>query len=222
MNCRHIDCEQGSPTWYQHRRGIPTASEFGRILTQTTLILSKSADAYAEELIAESISERLPLGVENYTSRSMRFGVETEDEARSYFKLRTGFDARRCGFCVTPDGSMGCSPDGLVCDDLGEIIGGLELKVPEAKNHLRWLRGKSLPDEHRAQVHGGMIVTGLRRWWFMSYCPDLTDRGVEKCLLVSVVPDVYTDALSQAVTDFKVRLRAMAAELGVTLPSLSA
>jgi hypothetical protein len=213
MKAKHIACEQGSPEWFKHRRGIPTASEFGRILTPKRLHLSESADRYIEELIAERLCEQLPEGVENFTSRSMRFGIETEDEARSYFKLRTGFDAVKCGFCVTEDGTIGCSPDALVYDG-DTLIGGLELKCPEAKTHIRWLLGKSLPEEHKPQVHGGMIVTGLDRWWFMSYRPDLKNQNVEKGFILSVKPDVYTDMLIQALGEFNTRLSKMATTLG--------
>lgn len=195
-----IDCDQGSPEWYYARRGIPTASEFKSILTQTSLRLSKSADKYAAQLIGERLSEILPEGVENYTSRAMRWGQETEEEARRYFALQTGLDVRKVGFITTDDGRFGCSPDALVYDKEGELIGGLELKCPEPTAHVEYLIGGVLPDEHRAQVHGGLIVTGLKRWWFMSYAPGLD------ALIRSVVPDAYTFALSQALDEFHPRL----------------
>lgn len=192
----HVPCEQGSPEWYEARKGIPTASEFKSILTQKTLKFSATSEKYAAQLIGEILSPILPENVENYTNRAMNWGRETEEEARRYFTLRTGFEVRTCGFCKTDDGRFGCSPDGLVVDDKGEIVGGCEIKCPQPANHVEYLLGNVLPDEHRAQVHGGLIVTGLPRWWFLSYHPGMDP------LLVSVVPDSYTSALRAALETF--------------------
>ena len=207
---RHYKCEQGSPEWYFARRGIPTASEFKRIMTQTRFELSEGADEYINDLIGETQSERLPESVENYTSRAMRFGQETEAEARIYFE-RNGLEARKCGFILSPDGRYGCSPDALVYAD-GELVGGLELKCPTEKVHTRYLRGGVLPNDHRGQVHGGMIATVLQRWWFMSYCPFM---GKLKSFETSVVPDTYTSSLKKAVDEFCDRYDNAKAALGI-------
>jgi hypothetical protein len=149
-------------------------------------------------LIGEKFSDLLPEGVENYTSRAMQWGRETEEEARRYFE-RNGMEARRCGFCMTDDKRFGCSPDSLVYSD-GVLVGGLELKCPEPTEHVRTLRKGTLPDKHRAQVHGGLIVTGLPRWWFMSYCPGR--KPMKSAFEISIVPDVYTSALRAALDVF--------------------
>jgi hypothetical protein len=63
------------------------------------------------------------------------------------------------------------------------------------------VRKKVLPDDHRAQVHGGMFVSMLPRWWFLSYCPGCPP------LLRSVVPDSYTRMLGEALFEFDKRLQ---------------
>ena len=56
-----FDFAQYSPEWWNVRRGIPTASEFDRILTPATGKPSKSADGYACQLIGERLSTEYPL-----------------------------------------------------------------------------------------------------------------------------------------------------------------
>jgi len=47
------DLEQRTEEWYSVRRGLPTASEFGRIVTPVNGDYSASARKYALELIGE-------------------------------------------------------------------------------------------------------------------------------------------------------------------------
>ena len=187
-----IDCKQGSPEWYQARAGIPTASEFGRLLTPKRMQLSEAgARSYACELIGARLIGGVPEGVEAYGSRAMEYGKLTESEARSFYALDRDCDVSQVGFCLADDGQIGCSPDGLVGDD-----GGLELKCPMIKTHVGYLLNGGLPDEYKAQVHGSLIVTG-RKWWdFLSYAVGAPP------LLVRVEPDDYTDKLREAIRAF--------------------
>lgn len=190
------DCTQGTPEWWMLRRGIPTASEFSRILTPKTMKLSSSADGYIYELIADSYRTAAPIAADKYTSRAMQNGIDLEPEARNWYALECGQDIRQVGFVTTDDGLLGCSPDGLVGD-----AGGLELKCPDLKTHVGYLLAGTLPDEYRAQVHGNLLVTG-REWWdFVSYAQDLPPFRIR------VTTDDYTAALTPALKDFTDRLR---------------
>lgn len=184
------DCNQGSIEWWAARRGIPTASEFHRILTPKTLKLASAHREYAYELIGDR--HRLEECDEGYTSPAMRNGIDMEPEARRWYEMEQRCTVQRVGFITTDDGRFGCSPDALVGED-----GGLEVKCPTHKVHVRWLcEGRQVPDEHKAQVHGNLIVTG-RSWWdFLAYCPGLPP------LLVRTYPDRYTVALKGALDDF--------------------
>ncbi len=186
-------CEQLSPAWFEARKGIPTASQFGRILTPKTMKLSAAADEYICELVAERFCLIPP--AEKTLNAAMRHGVEYEPEARRWFEFDAGVDVQQVGFIATDDGRFGCSPDGLV----GETC-GLELKCPQGKTHVGWLMAGGLPDDHKAQVHGSMIVTGRTSWWFLSYCPGLPP------LKLLVLRDAYTDALAAALEQFSARL----------------
>ncbi|HBA72782.1 MAG TPA: exonuclease [Geobacter sp.] len=157
-----LDMLQGSPEWLQARIGIPTASQFHRILTPKTMKPSASATGYIHELIAEWI---LGTPLDDYTSQFMERGTELEDEAVSWYEMREDITTDLVGFCLRDDRLAGCSPDRLVGEN-----GGLEIKNPSAKVHVGYLLG-SMDEDHRCQVQGALLVTG-REWWdLVSYNP---------------------------------------------------
>lgn len=180
---KQFDFDQYSPAWWTARRGIPTASEMGNIITPAKGEPSASMDAYVCQLIADLSNARYGQQ-EEYVSVAMQRGSELEPSARAWYELERGADVEQVGFCMTEDGRFGASPDGLIGDD-----GAAEFKSPEPHTHVRWLLDGVLPQVHKPQCHGHLIVTG-RSWCdFMSYSPGLPS------LLVRVEPDDYTKKL---------------------------
>jgi len=107
-----------------------------------------------------------------------------EPEAREYYAFEQDVVPQQVGFILNDAGTLGCSPDSLIGKP-----GGLEIKCPDGPTHVKWLRAGVVPDEHKPQVHGSLIITG-REWWdFLSFCP-----GYEP-LLVRVTPDGFTEKL---------------------------
>lgn len=189
-----VDCEQLSLEWWQTRRGVPTASQFNRIITPAKRRYSSQARKYACELVAE-LRDFNPPWLSNqgrpYRSTAMQNGVDTEPEARRWYEVERNTDVTRVGFCLSDDLRFGCSPDGLIGDD-----GGLELKCPLLATQAEYLDAGVVPLEYLPQVHGSLIVTG-RQWWdFMSYAPGLPP------LLIRVVPDDFTEALRTCLDRF--------------------
>ena len=204
MAPRIIDCEQGSPEWYEARLGLPTASEFATIMAKgKDGGTSVTRRTYLLKLAGEILTGR---PMESYSNAHMERGKEQEDEARQAYELMKDIDCQRIGFIV--NGDKGCSPDSLIGED-----GGLEIKT--ALPHIqvdRLLKGE-LPPEHRAQVQGSMWVAE-RKWWdFVSYCPGLP-------LLIVRVPrdDGYIATLSGAVGAFSVELAATVATIRQQAP----
>lgn len=184
-------CVQYSPAWWAVRRGIPTASQFDRVITPRTLKPSAQADAYIAELIADRACQTPPFFTERPMSRDAANGLNMEPEARKWYALAADVEVQQVGFCLSDCGRFGCSPDGLVGTG-----GGLELKCPALKTHVRYLQAGTLPDEYKAQVHGSLLVTG-RDWWdFVSYAPGLPP------LRIRVEPDEFTGKLAAALDDF--------------------
>lgn len=204
-----IECQQGSVAWWEARRGIPTASCFDRILTPKTMQYASGAKTYICELIAELHQLGPVEGSNGYASPAMKNGIDTEPEARRWFEMEQGVDVQRVGFITTDDGRFGCSPDALVGEDAG-----LELKCPTGKIHVAWLLEGRVPDEHRAQVHGCMLVTGRPFWWFLSYCPGLPP------LLVKESASPYTAKLKVMLEKFWTDFQAALALVAGTAPTL--
>lgn len=174
--------EQRSPEWYAARRGVPTASEFANIITPKKGEYAAAADTYINQLIDELMRPDAGLGFTG--NRHTERGEILEDDARELYAFERELVPQQVGFILNDAGTLGCSPDSLIGED-----GGLEIKCPDGPTHVKWVRAGGIPDEHKPQVHGSLIITG-RAWWdFLSYCP-----GYEP-LLVRVTPDGFTEKL---------------------------
>lgn len=202
-----LDIEQGTYSWHLARRGIPTASEFSRIVTPAKWQYAAGASTYICELIAETYNPNYGF-FDEPASMAMVNGIIREPEARRYFEFSTGYEVQQVGFCLSDCERYGASPDGLVGDDAG-----LEIKSPDLKTHVRWSIDGELPKEHAAQVHGCMLVTGRQRWYWMSYCPPLPE------LLIEVKRDEKTEQLGEAVEKFCGEYAAAVAKLGWPEPA---
>ncbi len=161
-----IECEQGSPEWHKIRCGIPTASEFDKIITSKGE-LSKQRENYLFQLAGERI---IKCPTETYQNEIMVRGKEFEEEARKYYELATKSKVHKVGFCLDEKLGVGCSPDGLIRKD-----GGLEIKCPILSTHTKYLYNwfNNIPSEYFQQIQGNLLVTG-RKWWdFLSYYPGM-------------------------------------------------
>lgn len=126
-------------------------------------------------------------------------GKELEAIARTLYVRMTGFSVTEVGLCVhesstfgndgSPLDGFGASPDGLIPGDDDRWRHGLEAKAPTPEKLLEWIDGGILPEEHAAQVHMSMAVTGLREWHFIAYCPEMP------LFIVRVKWDATTDRM---------------------------
>lgn len=185
-----LKIEQGSEAWARARLGIPTASNFKRIITAAGAP-SGSAAQYTRALVAEwQTGERR----EVKSSEWMRRGIEMEPEARSFYASQTGTAVAQVGLVYRDETRLiAASPDGLVGED-----GLLEIKCPKPTTHEAYLRTGKIPPAYIPQVQGQLWVTN-RKWCdFFSYHPDFTHQ-----LLVRVQRDErYIKKLCRAVEDF--------------------
>ena len=158
-----IPVQQNSLEWLQARAGIPTASEFDQLVTPLFEVRKgEMPKTYLARKTAEWwLHDCLP----GYQTIDMEFGKVLEEEARPWYSAEFGVDIQTVGLCTTDDGRIGCSPDGLIGDDCG-----IEIKCPSPHTHVKYLLNGVLPPEYAAQVHGAMLVTGRRKWVFLSYC----------------------------------------------------
>lgn len=160
-----VDVIQRTDAWLECRLGIPTSSNFDKIVT-TKGEPSKQAQKYLYKLAGERVSG---ICEESYQNGAMSHGVELEPEARNFYQVITDNEVEQVGFCISDDGfRYGASPDGLVGDN-----GLIEIKCPSIAVHVEYLLNEKLPTTYFQQVQGQLLVTS-REWCdFISYFPGL-------------------------------------------------
>ena len=159
-------CEQGSPEWLSLRLGKVTASRIKEVLANGRgNAPSKMAESYMIELVAEILTgESKPF----FENDAMRWGTETEDEARAVYSIRNSrFDVEEVAF-IEHSEFIGMSPDGLVGDD-----GLLEIKCPNTTTQLKRALSDDYSKDYKAQIQMQLWVSG-RDWCdFVSFDPRL-------------------------------------------------
>lgn len=151
------ELQQGTPEWHEARRGIITASEIGRLITKGGKLSDKKE---SRGLIAEKAAQRLTGYIDETPNTSaMQRGHDDEAEARDIYSGRVA-PVTEVGFITRQfDGvQLGYSPDGLVGDD-----GLIEVKSRLQKFQMRTLAAAAMPDDYKAQVQAGMMISG-RPW----------------------------------------------------------
>lgn len=184
-----LDYAQGSVEWMQARAGIPTASEFDALVTPEFKV--RTGDM-PKSYLAKKLAEAWLGGpLAQFNVFDMDQGKILEDEAIPWLELETNCTVKRVGLITTDDGKVGCSPDGLL------VEAGLEVKCPRPETHAGYLLKGELPKDYRAQVHGGMYVTGYHFWTFLSY-----RRRFPALILTIERDDMIQAAIHEAVTSF--------------------
>lgn len=193
------DCEQQSEEWFRLRIGIPTTSEFSKIVTPTGK-LSAQADGYMHWLLAEWICGH-PL--ENPETRWMERGHDLEPQAVKSYEFERDSETEKIGFVTTDDGMIGCSPDRLVGSD-----GLLEIKCPAPQTHVGYMLNRSVDKAYWPQVQGQLFVT--ERGWvdIQSYCP-----GFPTVIIRVERDENYLATLGEALRGFVANLMAARCDL---------
>ena len=159
-------CEQGSDEWLSMRLGKITASRVKDVLTKGRgNTPSKTAEGYMVELIAEILTgESKPF----FENDAMRWGTETEPQARSMYEVNNGFVSVVEVAFVEHNEQVGISPDGLIADD-----GLLEIKCPNTTTQIKRALSDDYSSDYKAQIQMQLWVTE-REWCdFVSFDPRL-------------------------------------------------
>lgn len=160
--------EQGSPEWLAMRCGKVTASKIADMLAKTKTGWGASRANYKAQLVAERLTG---IVADGYSNAAMRWGTDTEPEARAAYSFYSGADVELIDFVTHPQISMsGASPDGGVGTD-----GLVEIKCPNTATHIETLLGGEVPGKYRLQMSWQMACTG-RQWCdFVSYDPRMPE-----------------------------------------------
>ena len=164
---KRIDCEQYSPEWVTARLGIPTASEFSKIITSTGAA-STQMGSYRDGLLAEWLSGQ-PASFDRPTEWMLR-GKELEAEARGMYEFAHDVEVSLIGFVTNDAGTAGASPDGGFAGSQNAL---LEIKCPSPAVHVAYLCGQKVPTGYRAQTQGQMWICEAEWLDFVSYHPAM-------------------------------------------------
>ena len=166
--------EHRSDDWHKTRLGMPTASQFHRIVTPggkaRIPARSKSAEAYMAELIAEKIfGYSMQKDISDLPA--VRWGNQYEPEAAGMLAdILAGEGATLApgGFFSDDRERYGASPDRIVISgNKRELV---EIKCPYLiPNHVANLLFDD--DDHRVQMQGQLMVSGYDAVHFFSYHP---------------------------------------------------
>lgn len=172
-------CEQGTQEWLDARSGYISASNGDVLLTPTGKpATGQKVATFTNKIIAERLMGKS--AESGYQSQAMERGHEIEGAARDWYEMATGQDVTEVGLVTS--GDLSCSPDGLILIG-NDIVKGLEIKCPLASTHIGYLLNGYVPPKYIPQLQVSMIVTGVDKWDFLSYHPDLEP------LLVTVARD---------------------------------
>jgi hypothetical protein len=201
---------QRSPEWFAAREGcLITASEMGPFLSKQD---KKSVEA-RRRLVCQRLCNLLPL--DDWTAKlkekeekaleynlDIQRGNAMEEEARAAYARKTGAETAQVGFLLSDCGLFGASADSLVLTArANRYARGLELKCPRRETLMAYHLIGGLPDEYRGQVHGSMVVSGLREWDFFAWHPMLPP------LWIRVLWDDFTQAIAEGLVAFAEEFR---------------
>lgn len=158
------DCAQGTRRWRNLRLGIPTASEFAKIVTPNGK-LSGQADKYMNELLAEAM---LGHEIEAVQTKWMERGNEYEGDAVKAYEFDYECETERIGFITNDAGTIGASPDRRV-----GTVGGLEIKCPKPNTQIARLLSGLIDDAYNPQLQGQLWVSGWEWIDNLYYHPEL-------------------------------------------------
>lgn len=159
------DCIQGSQDWLALRSGIPTSSDFSRLITPKTGKASEQCVDYMFTLLAERLMGH---PCEEFISHWMDRGSQLESEAVRFYELQVDMDTEKIGFITNDAGSIGTSPDRSVGD-----VGLLEIKVPKEHTHVGYLLNRGIDSKYYPQVQGQMWVAEKEFVDVLSYHPEM-------------------------------------------------
>lgn len=159
---RIVPVEQGSEEWLVAKNGVITG-------TRLKQVLGTASKSLLYELIAESLAPK----IDRSASEAMEHGTTHEEDALMLYEANNGI-TERVGFALHDEYDwLGISPDALVKKGK-KYVGGVEVKCPDTKTHIKYLEEQKIPSEYRAQVMQYFLVCGIEWLDFVSYDPRIS------------------------------------------------
>ena len=161
------DVDQNTDEWHQLRVGRLTGSSMGKVMANYGKALGEPAKKLAITKAREIITGKLSTS-ESFSNEHTERGHAQEPIARRLYEEYTFSEVTNGGFFA--NGSLGCSPDGLVRED-----GLIEIKSVVDHVHYANIKRGSIDPAYKWQIYFNLMLTG-RRWIdFVSYCADFPE-----------------------------------------------
>lgn len=220
-------CEQKSEEWFRLRLGIPTASEFHKIIcpSEKTVYRCACGNEYDRKRKAcECKGELIGVPVAKLSSQQdalmfrllaeWYFGAPLEDPASQYQSqwMERGEHLEayavkayefKTGLKTEQVGFVSLDSGLLGCspDRLVGADGGLEIKSSSPSVHMGHMYKRAIDGDHYPQVQGNMLICE-RQWWdVMSYCPPFPE-----VIIRCPRDEGYIALMDQALRDFMRKL----------------
>ena len=164
-----MNIEQRSPEWYAARCGSLGASQVADAIARTKTGWGASRANVMATLIAERMTGTTS---ESYSNAAMRWGIDTEPQARAMYELYSGWDVVEVGIFKHPAISWThASPDGVIGD-----YGLVEIKAPNTATHIDTLLTQSIDGRYITQMQWQMACSGAHWCDFVSFDPRMPEE----------------------------------------------
>lgn len=197
------DVQQGSVDWYRLRLGIPTASEFDKVITPKQMKISDSRRPYQCRLIAERLLNWQAESLDKI--KHIEDGKMNEPFAVAQLEEIYEIETQRVGFIRTNDLRFGASPDRVtdVSPDRMHVDTVIECKAPSIPKQFEYLL-LGADDAYRCQVQGQLLVSEADKAIFYSYNPR-----TPACRRETGRDEIFIGKLSAALEQFSDELEEM-------------
>ncbi len=206
--------EQKTEGWLLERLGHVTGSRFADVIAMDKAgkKFLKARETAITEITLELLTGR-PGAM--WTSKATDWGNQHEALARMKYEAKTKAFCTEVGFIRHPKHlQVGCSPDGLIGKRKG-----YESKCPFTPTvHLDTLMN-GMPEEHIAQVQGGMWICDCDEWDFVSFHPAFPE-GMQLYIETikrddAFIADMESKVLT-AVAEINLNVKTLLTKYGVT------
>lgn len=158
-----------NPDWLALRAGKFTGSDFATYMGMAkTGKLSETAKKELSKKILENFGYRF----DTFQTPAMLRGIELEPTAREAYSFIYGKDIQEVGFVDLEKYHAGCSPDGVIYDEDGNIKEIIEIKCPMVETFVSYLDPDFMNPDYATQCQFNMFITGADVCHFVVYHPD--------------------------------------------------
>ena len=158
-----------NPEWVNARAGHITGSDFYIYLG---LMKTGKLSETATKSLYKKILENFGYLFDTFQTPAMQRGIELEPTAREAYSFIYGKDIQEVGFVDLEKYHAGCSPDGVIYDEDGNIKEIIEIKCPMIETFVSYLDPDFMNPDYATQCQFNMFITGADVCHFVVYHPD--------------------------------------------------